>query len=232
MKKNLTLVAALCLGVIIASGTANAAPLITTNYITQTFTNNVGSSGYTYDFAKYNQSLGQLLGVTFSIVSSIDSGSFVVQNNASTSATVRNPVDSLTVIDNQSSGADYYGNNVTLLTSPGTSGAGNTLAANSSGTYTITNTPVLADNVSTDIGSGFWSLYSSATGSGIVSFYASIAPNATVSGGNFSLNSDGMSANTVLSLTYAYAVPEPSTYALFGLGAVALVIAARRKRTA
>jgi hypothetical protein len=32
-------------------------------------------------------------------------------------------------------------------------------------------------------------------------------------------------------VTYT-AIPEPSTYALFGLGAVALVIAARRKRTA
>ena len=91
MKKPLALLAALCLGGIIVSGTASAAPLSPTNYITQTFTNNVGSSGYTFDFAKYNQSLGELLGVTFTVVSSIDSGTFVVQNNAQTSFYSKKP---------------------------------------------------------------------------------------------------------------------------------------------
>ncbi|MCE9587275.1 MAG: autotransporter-associated beta strand repeat-containing protein [Verrucomicrobia bacterium] len=45
-----------------------------------------------------------------------------------------------------------------------------------------------------------------------------------LSGGNFSLAQNGN--NVVLN----YAVPEPSTYALMGLGALALVIAYRRKR--
>ena len=52
------------------------------------------------------------------------------------------------------------------------------------------------------------------------------APDGALNGGSWSVGVDG----NALALTYA--VPEPSTYALFGLGALALVIAARRKRAA
>lgn len=43
---------------------------------------------------------------------------------------------------------------------------------------------------------------------------------------NKALNTDGLAGVTFT------AIPEPSAYALFGLGAVALLIAARRKLTA
>jgi hypothetical protein len=52
------------------------------------------------------------------------------------------------------------------------------------------------------------------------------APDGALNGGSWSVGVDG----NALALTYT--VPEPSTYALLGLGAVALVIAARRKRAA
>ncbi len=48
----------------------------------------------------------------------------------------------------------------------------------------------------------------------------------TLAGSSFSITQNGQN------VTLTYTVPEPSTYALFGLGALALVIAVRRKRTA
>ena len=78
-----------------------------------------------------------------------------------------------------------------------------------------------------------WTLYSV---SGITTGFANLSLNTTnwadasgdlfgnvLSGGTFSLTQNGN--NIVLN----YAVPEPSTYVLFGLGALALVIAYRRK---
>jgi autotransporter-associated beta strand protein len=48
----------------------------------------------------------------------------------------------------------------------------------------------------------------------------------TLAGSSFSITQNGQN------VTLTYTVPEPSTYALFGLGALALVIAVRRKRAA
>lgn len=238
MKKNLTLVAALCLGGILASGTANAAPLYSTN--SQILTNSVGATGYTFNFNRFDQSLGTLTGVNFTIVSSDAQGSFTVTNSLSSSVKVYRPVDSLSVEALQgtfdSGNTTYYSDDLILTTSPGTGNnqaSGATLGANSSATYTLDPAnQSLASNVFSAIDSSFWNLYQSSNGSGLVSFLAKSSPQVSVTGGVGGFNMSGVTANTVLQLDYLYsAIPEPSTYALFGLGAFALVIAARRKRT-
>lgn len=79
-----------------------------------------------------------------------------------------------------------------------------------------------------------WTLYSV---SGITTGFGNLTLNSTnwsdangllfsdvLSGGNFSLTQNGQD------IVLNYAIPEPSTYALIGLGALVLVIAARRKR--
>ncbi|NBZ96919.1 MAG: PEP-CTERM sorting domain-containing protein [Proteobacteria bacterium] len=128
----------------------------------------------------------------------------------------------------------YYGDDVTLTTLPGTgtrSANGATLAANSSATYTLDPAnQTLEFNVLMPIDSSFLDLYQSSNGTGFVSFFASSSPQVSITGGQGGFDMSGVTANTVLRLDYSYiAVPEPSTYALFGLGALALVVAYRRK---
>jgi hypothetical protein len=70
--------------------------------------------------------------------------------------------------------------------------------------------------------------YGSITGFSYIITVDSISPNGVdyggSYGGSFSVDNYGSGSFSVVS-----AVPEPSTYALFGLGALALVIAARRR---
>lgn len=239
MKKPLPLLAALYLGGILASGTANAANLYSTN--SQILTNSVGALGYTFDFNKFDQSLGTLTGINFTIVSSDAQGSFTVTNSTAASVKVYKPVNSLTVeaLQGTLSGGNttYYGDEVILTTSPDTGSSqatGATLGANSSATYTLNPAnQTLEFNVLMPIDSSFWNLYQSSNGTGLVSFLAKSSPQVSVTGGQGAFDMSGVTANTVLQLDYSYtAVPEPSTYALFGLGGLALVVAYRRKRTA
>ncbi len=51
----------------------------------------------------------------------------------------------------------------------------------------------------------------------------------SLTGGTWAITETGTSGANTLNLTYTTAVPEPSTYALFGLGALVLMIATRRK---
>jgi T5SS/PEP-CTERM-associated repeat protein len=54
----------------------------------------------------------------------------------------------------------------------------------------------------------------------------------SLTGGTWAITETGTSGANTLNLTYTTAVPEPSTYALFGLGAVGLLMVLRRKKTA
>ena len=70
-------------------------------------------------------------------------------------------------------------------------------------------------------------------GSGTVTFQAKNSQSITTTGSSYTLNSGTSGANTQISVIYTYtAIPEPSTYALMGLGALALVVAYGRKRAA
>ena len=203
----------------------------------QSVTNPVSGAGMTFNFNKFNPSLGTLNSITFSILSSIDSGSFFVQNNNVGSVLVRTPRDFLTVVDNQASGADYDGNSRTLATTPSTGVAGYSLAGNTSQTFTITPVSLIGvAPVDYDL-SSFLSQYESAAGLTTVSFNASIAPSTTITGGSVTLDMSGVDNATTMSLTYSYTaspIPEPSTYALVfaGLTALAVVIVRRKKALA
>ena len=83
---------------------ALAAGALTTSQasvIYQNLTQAVGQTAGNFTFNKFNQQLGTLTGVTFTIVSSTDSGSFSFKNLDAGEATVSSAKDALTIVDNQ-----------------------------------------------------------------------------------------------------------------------------------
>ena len=168
---------------------------------TQIVSANVDINGVTFSFNKFDPALGTLNSVTFTILSSVDSNYFNVRNNSSSSLSVKNPKDYLTVYDNQGSGADYNGANTLYVTTPTTGTVGCVIAGNSSQTFTVTPKSLIGSNaVITDL-TTYATLY---TGSGNVTFNVVIAPNATISGGSASVNMTTVTNTTTLQLTYTY----------------------------
>ena len=201
--------------------------------LTQTQTKTLIGTGdvLTYSFNQFDVSFGTLNSITFTIVSSIDSGSFSVLNNTNTAIRVKSPRDVLTVVDNHGSGADYDSGNLPLLTTPSTAGLnGYSLSGNQGTNFTVTPKSLIgASAVITDL-SAYLITY---TGTGSVTFDANIAPAVTITGGSATFDMSGVTNSTVLSLVYDYTappVPEPSTYALFGMGALALLFVVRRRK--
>ena len=199
----------------------------------QSVTNGVTALGTTFNFNKFNSSLGTLNSITFSILSSVDSGSFSVQNNSASAFRVKNTSDSLFVFDNQSSGADYTSGTISLVTTPDTTFPGYLLASNASQSFAITSKSLIGTGPVTIDLSGFFAAY---TGSGLVSFDAAISPTVSVGTGG-TPNFDGVLNTTAMSLTYDYTaapapVPEPGQVAASMLligGIVGFVIVRRRK---
>jgi len=215
---------------------ALAAGVISTSQagiIYQTSTQKVTSSGTTFNFNQFDSNLGTLNSVIFSIVSSTDSGTFSVQNTSSLDGKVKLSHDTLIVTDNQGNNADYFGSNAYYTTSPSSSGAGYTIAAGASQTFTITDKSLISKTaVDTDL-SAYTSLY---TGSGSVSFLANIAPSVTITSDSASFSMADIANYTQLDLTYDYtvtaAVPEPSQVAaslLLVAGIAGFVIVRRRQ---
>jgi len=198
----------------------------------QSVTNPVTTDGTTFNFSQFNSALGTLNSITFSIVSSVDSGSFFVQNNNVRSVSVKTPRDFLTVVDNQASGADYNGNNKTLVTTPATGVAGYSLAGNTTKTFTVTPASLIGVGpVDYDL-SAFLAYY---TGTGLVSFNASIAPSVSITGGSVTFDMSTVDNTTAMSLAYDYttaAVPEPSQVAasLLLVGGIAGFVIVRRRK--
>jgi hypothetical protein len=202
--------------------------------INQSNSYSVGTAGSSFQFNMFNQALGSLTGVTLTIKSSTDFGSALVALTNS-SFDVSSFIDRLQVTDNQYTGLNFNGSQVNITTTPSTPF---TIPANTSQTFTFSLTSLLpgGNPFSQNLAPQYLSSYQSGNGSGIVSFSATISPDFT-SSGSFSDISDFNTANwlntTELQLTYTYtAVPEPSTYALFGLGAIGMLMVMRRKKTA
>ncbi len=243
MKKNLALVAALCLSVIIASGTANASSYYSTNTISQTVTNTVYRSWQSFVFDQYNVAdpikggLMDLLSVTVSLDYSYLTGSASVQNVGTDPTSITSYSTTFLVgattnaLGTNALGYSFYSNSIaSVATTPDWStmtingGQTENLSLDGGQYFVNPSTP----NVQS-IANNFFSAY---TGAGTIAFLLRNPMLIGTDGDHYLANTSGAGALTSMTVTYTYGVPEPSTYALFGLGAVALVIAARRKRTA
>ena len=134
-------------------------------------------------------------------------------------------------LDELSSGTNLSTINVaTTVTSGSDPVAKRVAGVNGTTTFSINSVPTqyLANNFSLNL-----LTLSPYIGSSTVSFFLQDGLSATLIGGSPTANYNSISDPTTVTLAYSYsAVPEPSTYALFGLGGMALVIACRRKRTA
>ena len=223
------------LALALATGLSTSSQADTT---VQTVTNTFDNSGSsTFYFSQFNPGLGTLTGITYSIVSSVDSGTFSVINNNVASVLVKTPKDVLTVVDNQTGDANYDGGRTNFVTTPATGTAGFSLGGNSNQTFTVTPKSLIGTGT-IDI-----DLYDymgcpncvAYTGDGLVSFDATITPTVTVSGGAYSFDMSGVSNTTEMTMTYTYEtepVPEPSQVAASMLllgGFAGFVIVRRRK---
>ena len=235
MKKPLSLLAALCLGGILAFGTAQASPYYYTNIITQTVTNNVYGSWQDFVFNKYNVDdpvkggLMDLLGVTVSVDYSYLTGDATVSNTSPTRTLTIDSFSSAFGVKTNSLGYTPFTNTIASVgTTPDWSG----ISLAPSGSSTLTLNPgqyfVSSPNVQS-ISSSLFNLY---TGVGTLAFSLRNVQTITTAGGSYNVDTDLAGSLASMTVTYTYGVPEPSTYILFGLGGLALVVAYRRKRSA
>jgi hypothetical protein len=191
-----------------------------------------GSSYSNFSIAKFDKSLGTLTGVTVFVSTADLQGSLGITNNDASSAAIDGYDSTFNI--RQSAGTDLgYGSTKSatitdIVTTPAWSGV--TLASGTQQTLTIGGGQSFSI-ASVDVASSVFGVYQSVDGTGSVTFQARTTQSLSVTGGNFTANSTAVSANTNVGVTYTYtAIPEPSAFALLGLGALGLV--ARRRRNA
>ena len=236
MKKFLAPLIALCLGAIFASETAQASSYYYTTNTSQTITNTVYRSWQNFVFNGFNEidpvkgGLFDLLGVTVTINSSELAGSSFVQNDGRDPASVTGYSSTFLVNASNSLGYTTFSNSITpIATTPDwpvtiAPGATQNLTLNSGQYFVNPSTPNIQN-----IASSFFNAYS---GVGTIAFALRNPILLASDGDNYIANTTGAGALTSMTVTYTYGVPEPSTYILFGLGGLALVVAYRRKRAA
>lgn len=190
------------------------------------FTNSATASGLNnyFDIAlgKFNTSLGSLDSVTVTVQSAVIGGSFIIgapnpslaqeYEDAAARVTIRQ--STINTLGFTQLGETSYSVTTTpapIVTIPG--GTTNSFSVDSL---------VAITNIIQSIDSAFWSAYSAPGGSGDVVFQVRNRPDITISGGDFFLNATDFTVQTTMSVTYAYTVPEPSTYALLALTALGL----------
>lgn len=169
--------------------------------VTQTVSQNVNFDGVNFAFNQFDSNLGTLNSITLKVVNSIDSGLFYVFNYNNFSINIKKPNDSLTIIDNQGSGADYNGDDIYFVTTPDTANLGYTLAGNTSQNFTITPKSLIGD---TEVIRDLSSFADQYTGTGNVSFDLLIGFSVTISGGVYTIDTTTLTNQTTLQLIYTY----------------------------
>ncbi|MCE9586776.1 MAG: PEP-CTERM sorting domain-containing protein [Verrucomicrobia bacterium] len=223
MKKPLPLLAALCLGGILASGTANAA---TINQL-QSFSS-LSTNSLVLTWNQFDSALGTLTGISL-IIDGTVTGSFDVFNSDLVDpATLSNPKDRLRLtFSGLGAPSAQQTAQTTLTTIPAMQF---TIATNSNQSFNLGLNPQSLGSVNNNL----FAFAEFFTGTGTLSSTL-VQPFVLTSdnSGNTTVDYSQMFASGSVSIDYTYdAIPEPSTYALMGLGALALVVAYRRKRSA
>ena len=215
-----------------STGLASAARY--TNYSSTQFT-----QGTVLDFsvAKFNSNLGTLTGVTVTVTSGNLQGSPTVTNPTAGTVGINAITDTFYVTTPSASGGyssvlGYY--SASLITNPvltTPTRVSVTIPAGETQVLTIDagqSTTLTSRDRIQDIGSGFFSAYQAAGGTGSVTFQAQNIFSITTTGASYTVNSSDVGNNTQFAITYTYsAIPETSSALLGGLGTLVLL---RRRR--
>jgi hypothetical protein len=207
---------------------------------TISFTNSTTANGLNSYFnlalGKFNTSLGSLDSVTITVHSAVLGGSFIIgAPNPALDQDYEDAAGRITIrqATTNSLGFTQLGEtsfNVTTTPAP-------VITVPGGATNTFSVTPLIAftntsPNGVQSIPSTFWAAYSDPAGIGDVIFQVKNRPDITISGGDFFLNATDFTAQTTMSVSYTYVVPEPSTRALLVLSAAgAGLVAARRRKS-
>jgi hypothetical protein len=243
MKNPLSLFAALCLGGILASGTAQASSYYYTTNTSQTVTNNVFDRWQAFTFDKFNvldEAKGpnqtmDLLGITVSVNYSYLIGQASISNTDAepSDLTIRGYSSIFSVRTNNLGYTAFTNTNAIVATSPDWAGtAVNPIQQGQSFNLNLSPYQYFVNPGSPNIQNIADSLFNSYTGVGTIAFSLKNEQLITAAGAQYTVDSSGAGAFASMTVTYTYGVPEPSTYILFGLGGLALVVAYRRKRAA
>ena len=205
-------------------------PKLSANTVSYTSsTQLVQSSFLDFNLGQFDISLGALTGVAVTVDFATLQGAFTVHNNDVTLSTITD-YQSLFSINGSTNALGYTSqSNVTIDRVSTTPSWATNIAALSLQTFTINGgqdfTSYLAHQT-VNIAPGYFSAYE---GSGSVTFQARDVQSITTTGSSYTLDSGSAGATTQLTVTYTYSpVPEPSTFILFSLGVLALVMIYRR----
>lgn len=192
----------------------------------QTFTFSGNTLSTNVSFQQWNPSSGPLTSVTFSITNAAVSGAFYVLNGQSTNITVSNPrTQQIFSFAGGGAPASIF-TNTQSLTSVLYTMPGGLLEPADDGFVILTSPEPISLNgfttVFTDPG-----VLSYFTGTGTVTLSIISSFNLTGIGSIANLDKSGLTTAGTASLSM---VPEPSTYALLGLSALAFGLYARRRR--